>query len=260
MKKYTLELYGKNIQHEFGIPTFISSLYLKLFGIPLGKRFRFKMAEKFLKNEKLSGKKILDVGCGIGDFSFTLANRGCDVIGVDLNKEKIEIANEVATNYSFSNISFLCQDIMKIDNLPIKFFDGIICLAVLEHIEDDKSLIEKSYDILRNGGFLILNVPTNLRKLVKQKEIEDGHVRAGYSEGNLKQMLMDAGFAIIEVSYSDPLGLNYYYNNYSTLLPGKKFRVALSSIIFPIFFILVLLSNRLFQDKGSEIAIKCLKK
>jgi ubiquinone/menaquinone biosynthesis C-methylase UbiE len=260
MKKYMIEIYGKNIQHELGIPINISVVYLRLFGVPLGKRSRFKTAKHFLRNMDLKGKNILDAGCGIGDFSFYLADKGANVIGIDVDGPKIEIANEIASLYAKDAfVKFFCKDLMKIETLPKESFDGIICLAVLEHIEHDDGVLKYFYDILKKDGFLILHTETNSRKVVKEIETEAGHTRIGYSEKQLKQILTSIGFVVEDISYDDPFDMYYYFNKLSNLMPTPRFKKIFSAVLFPFFGMLISVSSSFISSKGSEFTFRCSK-
>jgi ubiquinone/menaquinone biosynthesis C-methylase UbiE len=83
------------------------------------------------KNHKIN--KVIDVGCGMGNFTLELAHRECisSVVGMDLIKDTFSIATE---NYHlFSDVTFIEGDIRKI---PFKnrSFDVTFCLNVLHHI------------------------------------------------------------------------------------------------------------------------------
>jgi len=99
-------------------------------------------------------KKILDVGCGIGMFLKQFKNLGADVFGVDLDKEKVEIAKKKFPNVFHS----------KAEKMPFRksTFD-IICLhEVIEHVEDDQQVIKECFRVLKPGGKLIIFAPNRL--------------------------------------------------------------------------------------------------
>lgn len=102
--------------------------------------------------------KILDVGCGIGDFAVELALRGNRVLGIDTNKERIEIAKQLAVDYKADNAIFEAADFLGKDFQDEKF-DGVLLCEVAEHFDDPLLPIKKSYSLLRVGGWLIISVP-----------------------------------------------------------------------------------------------------
>lgn len=102
----------------------------------------------------LSGD-ILEVGCGIGNFTPALARFG-RVWAIDIDRDGIartrkQIAHEVRVGVG---------DIEKGTYFfPKRTFDTIVCLNVLEHIKDDHAAVQNMYRLLRPGGHLILLVP-----------------------------------------------------------------------------------------------------
>ncbi len=73
------------------------------------------------------GMKILDVGCGTGNFSIKLAGRGCSVTGVDISNEMLNIARKKASGMNF-DIEFINVDL---NNLPFEddTFDAVISMT-----------------------------------------------------------------------------------------------------------------------------------
>lgn len=70
-------------------------------------------------------------------------------------------ADFFAENYNYPN------DTVKIDvqkiSFPDGFFDGLLILHVLEHVEDDLGAMKEIYRVLKNGGFAIIESPCNRR-------------------------------------------------------------------------------------------------
>lgn len=104
----------------------------------------------------IAGKKILDIGCGGGILSESLARQGADVIGIDASPEVIAIAQTHAQQV----------------NLPIKYeaitaeayvekslgkFDIVTCLELLEHVPDPASVIQACARLVKPGGDLFLS-------------------------------------------------------------------------------------------------------
>ena len=99
----------------------------------------------------IKGKKILDVGCGGGILSESLANEGADVTGIDQGDRVIKIAklhakeSGIKVKYKHINI----EDFYK--NTDEKF-DVITCLEMLEHVPDPNSIINTCSKLLMPGG------------------------------------------------------------------------------------------------------------
>jgi len=113
---------------------------------------RFEIAIDYL--HKIGANKILDAGCGEGIFTNILKNTENfeEVIGLDINE------NVTKLNEKFNNIKFIVGDIC---NLPFyKYFDAIVCLDVLEHIEHIEDALLSIYNALDDEGYLIVSGPT----------------------------------------------------------------------------------------------------
>jgi len=132
-----------------------------------------------------NGKKILDVGCNTGYIPLLLYEKGFEVIGIDLFKEQIEIANDVKEhlNIHSDKLSFTQMDFLN-NNFPDNYFDYALLLEVIEHVTNPWEFLEQFYRVLKPGGYLILSTPNvlntyqiskqfypNLRKLFK--DIDD---------------------------------------------------------------------------------------
>lgn len=104
------------------------------------------------------GSKILDAGCGTGNYSIELARRGYKVTGLDISSELIFLAEKKKKSKP------LPLDFRKGNILELTFlnrFDGILCRGVLNDIIEDKTrrgVFLSFASILRESGTLILDV------------------------------------------------------------------------------------------------------
>ena len=144
------------------------------------------IAEK-LFFEKIPIKKnmhILDIGCGIGRWSFEFAKRGAVVTGIDFSEKMIKTAKELAIQKGVHNISFQVMNAMDL-NFPDNFFDLVTSITVLQHIVNEEQFRLAVKEIVRvtklKGNIVILEtaIPVLLSKLSfpkiinKIKGIED---------------------------------------------------------------------------------------
>lgn len=132
---------------------------ISLFGFPLDSvnRIRARTVFNYLSTKKERGS-LLDVGSSFGVYSFELAKKGYDVIGIDTNKESINLANKIKRYVDFKNISFHHQNILNND-FPAKKFDVVIMIEALEHIKEDRKVIQEFNRILKDNGFIIISIP-----------------------------------------------------------------------------------------------------
>jgi SAM-dependent methyltransferase len=112
-------------------------------------RFSRNFSEKYLKG----AKRILDIGCGIGSYTYLIDSNNCFGIDVDMNALKI------AKRYC-SNSDFILASVL---NLPFKeeSFDIIFMWGVIEYIENEteKNAIEEIHRTLVPGANLLLSAP-----------------------------------------------------------------------------------------------------
>lgn len=99
----------------------------------------------------LKDQNILDVGCGGGILSESLAKAGAKVTGIDMSEAVIKIAKlhaleqQVALTYAVESMETHAQ------NNP-ESYDLITCMELLEHVPDPKQMIADIYTALRPGG------------------------------------------------------------------------------------------------------------
>ncbi len=119
------------------------------------------------KNSK--GKKLLDLGCGTGEFLVVAQNLGYKVYGVDFNKYAVEIAR----NYlGLKNV--FQEDIFNFLENRKSEFDVITGFEIFEHVDEPKKFLELIYRALKPNGYLILSFPNRNRYWGKiDEKIED---------------------------------------------------------------------------------------
>jgi 2-polyprenyl-3-methyl-5-hydroxy-6-metoxy-1,4-benzoquinol methylase len=107
-------------------------------------------------NMEFDELKILDLGCGHGALAIDLALKGAaEVIGIDINSELVEFANEnIKNNYPdlMNRITFKFIDLKELND---KYFDMIISKASFEHIVDLDILIVEMKNKLKVGGKIL---------------------------------------------------------------------------------------------------------
>ncbi len=109
-----------------------------------------------LSAENLAGKKILEVGCGNGDFANYLSiNRSADIIATDFSTASIEIAEEKKRNFGAHTSTFMVADAQA---LPFEdnSFDYVISCECLEHVPSPQQMLNEIFRVLKKGGRVIL--------------------------------------------------------------------------------------------------------
>lgn len=164
------------------------------------------------------GSEILEVGMGIGIFTEKLLTRG-KVFGVEIVPEFLEEARRRLG--ARPGLEYLVADIGSPeppDSLRGRAFDTIVCMNVLEHIENDRGTLSRFLGLLKPGGKLILVVPAH-RWLFNPLDSHDGHFRR-YEAAELNEKLKTAGFSVVHESTFNLFGIAGWFLN-GTLLRRK---------------------------------------
>ena len=114
------------------------------------KLFNIKRKASYAIDGLKSGK-LLDIGCGVGDFLCHVKSKGWDVVGIEPSADAKSIAQD--------RLGFLPLNPADSYLLPNNSFDVITMWHVLEHIDDLKFQISELYRLLKPSGRLIIALP-----------------------------------------------------------------------------------------------------
>lgn len=95
--------------------------------------------------------RLLDIGCGVGDFLLNVKNAGWEITGIEPSKDAKKIAQE--------RLGITLLDPSDSHSLPDHFFDVITMWHVLEHVDDLKSQTSELKRLLKPSGRLIIALP-----------------------------------------------------------------------------------------------------
>jgi len=104
-----------------------------------------------LKKTDLKGKRVLDVGCGGGILTESIARQGAVTFGIDASAVMIDIARSHA-KASRLDIRYMHTDI---EHMAHTGFDVILCMELLEHVPSHESVILACKKVLNPGGVII---------------------------------------------------------------------------------------------------------
>jgi|AntAceMinimDraft_17_1070374.scaffolds.fasta_scaffold01335_3 2-polyprenyl-3-methyl-5-hydroxy-6-metoxy-1,4-benzoquinol methylase len=149
------------------------------------------------------GKRVLEAGCGIGTMTEYLTDREL-LLAIDNSEECIRY---MKSKYGGENPIILKRDLSNesIINLRKYRIDTVVCINILEHIEDDLRALRYIHALLEDGGILALMVPA-FNILFGTIDKSDLHYRR-YDRRSLDQKLAMAGFDIIKSHYFDLAGI-----------------------------------------------------
>lgn len=137
--------------------------------------------------------RILELGCGIGTYSARLRPHAARLTCVD--KEPRYVAAVEAMFHDDPDVAVFAGTVGEGLDFPKASFDGVVCLNVLEHIEDDNAALRQLRTWLAPGGVLLLQVPAH-QWLFGAIDAALGHWRR-YTRRQLGDLLIAAGFELV---------------------------------------------------------------
>lgn len=120
---------------------------------------------------KVTGRRVLDVGCSQGITSILLGREGRRVLGLDLEEGAIRYARKELSRESTpvrSKVQFKVGDVTEFQGQ--KLYDTVILGQILEHFANPGVLISHAYRLLRDDGTLIVTVPYGLHPFHDHKQ------------------------------------------------------------------------------------------
>lgn len=145
------------------------------------------------------GSSVLDIGCSQGFFSIHASLKGCDVLGIDINQQNIDIAKKLSQLYG-AKAQFQTGTIEDVT----KQFDIVLCLSMLHYIEDKEEFFREVY--IRCKKYFILETPVRDIDCITDENPKRHHV----SEKKLLSLL-DKYFRIVAISKSNLADRYIYY-------------------------------------------------
>ncbi len=104
----------------------------------------------------LKGKTVLDVGCGGGILSESMAERGAKVTGIDLGEKALKVAQL----HSLESGVAVDYQLISVEDLAVKqpaSFDVVTCLEMLEHVPDPASVVAACAKLVKPGGHVFFS-------------------------------------------------------------------------------------------------------
>lgn len=126
------------------------------------RRFRIKQFSGFVKKFSLEKKKIIEIGCGSGEYLSIMKQAGADAYGLEYSKELVKKCVESGLR--------VAQGFIRSANCKLRYapFDAFFMLNFLEHLPDPNSALRGMYNNLTDEGVGIVEVP-NLDMILRNK-------------------------------------------------------------------------------------------
>lgn len=104
----------------------------------------------------LSGKSVLDVGCGGGILAESMAGRGATVTGIDLAEKSLKVA-KLHLLESGAKVDYRCIAVETLAAEHPASFDVITCMEMLEHVPNPESVVRACAELVKPGGWVFFS-------------------------------------------------------------------------------------------------------
>jgi SAM-dependent methyltransferase len=187
---------------------------------------------------------IFDAGTGYAQYTYFMSKKlqPNSIYASDVKEDWIKDAEDFFQDQKIENVKFAVEDLTRINHQ--NKFDLIVCVDVMEHIEEDVTVFKNFFNALKPGGFLLINTPSIYGGSDVHEDEEESfigeHARDGYSKEELESKLHPLGFETYQSIYT------YGFWGDKAWRLGIKYpmlmlnRSKLFFIILPIYYLLTL--------------------
>jgi SAM-dependent methyltransferase len=154
------------------------------------------------------GDRILEIGSGIGNISRQLPVREKLTLSDYSEVYRNRLSSKFGDSEKIDVLHIDLTDDDKFENIQ-ETYDSVVCLNVLEHIEDDIGALRRMKSALRPGGRLIILVPQYSMLMSKMDKLL-GHFRR-YSKSELKEKFETVGMAPVKMKNFNALGAGGWF-------------------------------------------------
>lgn len=105
----------------------------------------------------LTGKTVLDVGCGGGILSDSMARKGAQVTGIDLSTKALRVAQLHALEAGTANVQYREVSAEALAAEAPASYDVVTCMEMLEHVPDPASVVRACSQLVKPGGWVFFS-------------------------------------------------------------------------------------------------------
>ena len=195
----------RTLGNFFNQNTFLRKTFYRLLDLLLLRAWHI---HRELRRANFSNKElnVLDAGSGFGQYTYWMHRhfKNSSILAVDVKEEQVADCNNFFQQCGASNVHFEIADLTKFRKE--NNYDLVLCVDVMEHIEEDVLVLKNYYSSLKPGGMLLISTPSDrggsdAHDSSDESFIEE-HVRNGYNIDEMKNKLIQAGFGKSEIKYS----------------------------------------------------------
>ena len=188
----------------------------------------------FSKFKPFLGRRVLEIGSGIGNITKFLLDRDL-IIATDVEPKYINLLENTFGKYRKFVIEKLDISGSNTERYRSYHIDSVICFNVLEHIEEDEKALKNIFNLLEPRGRLLLLVPSH-RWLYGSLDRHLDHQRR-YGGKELKKKLEAEGFKVILLKHFNRIGILGWFLNGKILMRKKlpSFQLRIYNLLVPLF-------------------------
>jgi len=156
------------------------------------------------------GRRVVEVGCGVGNFTRHLLDREL-VVAIDVEAACVaELRRNVG---KAPNVAARQMDVADAEFVELRGqgIDSVVCLNVLEHVRDDAGALRNMAAVLRPGGKAVLIVPA-FEGLYGPIDRNLGHYRR-YGKKGMRELARASGFEVEKLRYMNAVGFVGWWVN-----------------------------------------------
>jgi SAM-dependent methyltransferase len=176
---------------------------------------QFRWSHEQLLSQEWQGRRVLEIGCFNGFFIAALARKGADVHGFDVNADAVRVGRE---QFGLDGRIF---DNMH-DASECGPFDDVICIDVVEHLDQPESFVAEMRQLLKPGGRIIVAGPVVERRFHDKSDYPPHH-KWWFSRKGLRDLLNQSGYHVQE-THTQHDGLLMLRNALGKWASGKRDR------------------------------------
>ncbi len=194
----------RSLGSVFNSTPFLRKLFYFLLDVLLLRSWHIRSELKRLDRKEYW--RVLDAGSGFGQYTYWMSNYFPDVriTGVDVKEEQVADCNAFFKSIGKKDVEFEVSDLVTKKQMEI--FTLVLCVDVMEHIEEDVQVLKNFHSCLVDYGILLISTPSNMGGSDVHDDGEtsfiEEHVRDGYDIEEIKEKCLKAGFSRVEARYS----------------------------------------------------------
>jgi len=253
---YPDHYYAHNIKEKTPVQRFKDKLKVYKGKYPEGDNLFWSFLTSLFKDLFLydlpymgEGKRLLEIGCGVGESLLWAQERGWEVCGMELDTQAVDLAKKRGLRVEEGNAENL--------DYPDNYFDCILIYHTLEHVYSPTKVLIECHNVLRRFGSLLIAVPNfdcvGKKVLKSYWHLDIPKHCYHFTEDTLRQLTNKCGFDVTEARYNSKLAtfiLNMVsLKNSVAAMRKQDSGVSLSK------FVKSLIKNMLALSRASQLRI-----